>query len=78
VRCGWTAARSQAFSHDQWRVDDAEAGIYSGYGIHGQQVLVHHPTRSVVVHLSSWPRPWVDSYSTLADAAARALCHASS
>lgn len=67
-------ASPTAFYHDQWWVDDAEAGIYSGYGIHGQQVLVHHPTRSVVVRLSSWPRPWVDSHSTLADAAALALC----
>lgn len=63
-----------AFYHDQWWVEDAEAGVYSGYGIHGQQVLVHHPTRSVVVRLSSWPRPWMQRYSTLADAAAIALC----
>lgn len=69
-------ASPTAFYHDQWWVDDAEAGIYSGYGIHGQQVLVHHPTRSVVVRLSSWPRPWIDRFSFLGDAAALALCHA--
>ena len=63
-----------AFYHDQWWVRDAEAGIHSGYGINGQQILVHHPSRTVVARLSSWPRPWIDEYAELADAAVLALC----
>ncbi len=66
------------FYHDQWWVDDAEAGIYSGYGIHGQQVMVHHPSNTVVARLSSWPHPWVDGYANLADAGVLALCQAES
>jgi CubicO group peptidase (beta-lactamase class C family) len=31
----------QAFYHDCWWISDAEAGIYSGYGINGQQLLIH-------------------------------------
>lgn len=63
-----------AFYHDQWWVRNAEAGIYSGYGINGQQVLVHHPSRTVVARLSSWPRPWIDELAELADAACHAIC----
>ena len=65
-----------AFYHDQWWVYDAEAGIYSGYGIHGQQVLVHHPSGCVVARMSSWPRPWDDGAARLGDAAAFAVCAA--
>ena len=65
-----------AFYHDQWWIDDAEAGIYSGYGIHGQQVLVHHPTETVVVRLSSWPHPSDNEASRLAEAASFAVCDA--
>ena len=65
-----------AFYRDQWWVRDAEAGIYSGYGIHGQQVLVHHPSECVVARMSSWPRPWDDDAARLGDAAAFAVCAA--
>ena len=65
-----------AFYRDQWWVYDAEAGIYSGYGIHGQQVLVHHPSGCVVARMSSWPRPWDDGHARLGDAAAFAVCAA--
>ena len=65
-----------AFYRDQWWIYDAEAGIYSGYGIHGQQVLVHHPSECVVARLSSWPRPWDDDAARLGDAAAFAVCAA--
>jgi CubicO group peptidase (beta-lactamase class C family) len=63
-----------AFYHDQWWVRDAEAGIYAGYGINGQQILVHQPSRTVIARLSSWPRPWIDEYAELADAGLLALC----
>jgi len=44
-----------AFYHDQWWVWDAAAGIYSGYGINGQQLLIHRPTRTVIARFSTWP-----------------------
>jgi len=66
----------QAFYHDQWWVLDAKAGIYSGSGIHGQQLMVHHPSNTVVARLSSWPRPWVEAYADLAEAGVLALCEA--
>ena len=65
-----------AYYRDQWWVNDAEAGIYSGYGIHGQQVLVHHPSECVVARMSSWPRPWDDDAARLGDALALAVCAA--
>ena len=39
--------RPDAFYHDAWWVWDGAAGIYSGYGINGQQLLIHHPSRTV-------------------------------
>ena len=57
------------FYHDCWWVWDGAAGIYSGYGINGQQLLVHHPSRTVIAKLSTWPRRWADRLSALADAA---------
>jgi CubicO group peptidase (beta-lactamase class C family) len=62
------------FYHDQWWISDAAAGIYSGYGIHGQAVLVHHPSNSVVATFSTWPRPWDDRKHGLSDSAAIAVC----
>ncbi len=44
-----------AFYHDNWWIEDAEAGVYSGLGVNGQTLLIHHPTRSVIVKLSSQP-----------------------
>ena len=41
--------------HDCWWVSDAEAGIYSGYGINGQQLFIHHPTHTVIARFSTWP-----------------------
>jgi CubicO group peptidase (beta-lactamase class C family) len=64
------------FYHDHWWIRDAEAGIYSGYGIYGQAVLVHHPSNSVVARFSTWPRPQDDEKDALSDAAAIAVCEA--
>jgi CubicO group peptidase (beta-lactamase class C family) len=44
-----------AFYHDNWWIDDATRGVYSGLGIYGQTLLIHHPTRTVIVKLSSQP-----------------------
>jgi len=46
-----------AFYHDNWWIHDARRGVYSGLGIHGQELLIHHPSRTVVVKLSSQPAP---------------------
>jgi hypothetical protein len=63
-----------AFYHDKWWIQDAEAGVYSGVGIHGQRVLVHHPSRTVIACFSSWPRPWIDEYDELLIKGLWSLC----
>jgi len=62
------------FYHDKWWVIDANRGIYSGYGINGQQLLIHRPSSTVVVKFSTWPRGWVEEASRLQDAGLFALC----
>jgi CubicO group peptidase (beta-lactamase class C family) len=59
----------QAFYHDCWWVWDGERGIYSGYGINGQQLLIHRPTRTVIARMSTWPTRWSSRLFALADAA---------
>jgi CubicO group peptidase (beta-lactamase class C family) len=59
--------------HDQWWIWDAEQGIYSGYGINGQQLLVHRPGNLVVARLSTWPDRWSRHWSASSDACTRAL-----
>ncbi len=43
--------------HDQWWVLDPTPGIYVGIGIHGQILLIHRPSSTVVVKLSTQPKP---------------------
>jgi CubicO group peptidase (beta-lactamase class C family) len=62
-----------AFYHDNWWIWDAEAGIYSGYGINGQQLLIHRPAQTVIARFSTWPDRWDDQLFAHADAATRAL-----
>lgn len=62
------------FYHDKWWVIDGARGVYSGYGINGQQLLIHRPSSTVVVKFSTWPRGWVDELARLQDAGAFALC----
>jgi CubicO group peptidase (beta-lactamase class C family) len=64
------------FYHDHWWVSDAEAGVYWGYGIHGQAVLIHHPSTSVVARFSTWPSADDADKLSLSDAAATAVCEA--
>jgi CubicO group peptidase (beta-lactamase class C family) len=63
----------QAFYRDCWWICDADEGIYSGYGINGQQLLVHRPSRTVIARLSTWPTRWDDHLFAFADAANVAL-----
>jgi CubicO group peptidase (beta-lactamase class C family) len=69
-------AGGRRFYHDQWWISDAEAGVYWGYGIYGQAVLVHHPSTSVVARFSTWPAASDDERNALSDAAALAVCEA--
>jgi CubicO group peptidase (beta-lactamase class C family) len=62
-----------AFYHDCWWISDAEAGMYSGYGINGQQLLIHHPSHTVIARLSTWPTRWVDDLLALGEAINRAI-----
>jgi CubicO group peptidase (beta-lactamase class C family) len=61
--------RPDAFYHDGWWVWDGAAGIYSGSGINGQQLVVHHPSRTVIARFSTWPAKWDDRLADLAYAA---------
>jgi CubicO group peptidase (beta-lactamase class C family) len=62
-----------AFYRDCWWVSDPEAGVYSGYGINGQQLLIHHPTDTVIARFSSWPVRWDERLLRYADATNGAL-----
>jgi CubicO group peptidase (beta-lactamase class C family) len=62
-----------AFYHDCWWVWDGDAGIYSGYGINGQQLLVHRPSHTVIARFATWPTRWDDRLVAFADAGNRAV-----
>jgi CubicO group peptidase (beta-lactamase class C family) len=64
----------EEFYHNQWWVLDGQRGIYSGLGIHGQQVLIHPESNTVIAKFSSWPRPRADEFELLSDACMLALC----
>jgi CubicO group peptidase (beta-lactamase class C family) len=40
-----------------WWVTDPELPLFNAAGIHGQHIVVHVPSETVVVKLSSWPDP---------------------
>jgi len=63
-----------AFYHNQWWVADSAAGVYTGLGIHGQQVFVHRPSQTVIAKFSSWPHPIVDDYGVYSAVAFEAIC----
>ena len=48
--------------------NNAEAGIYSGYGINGQQLFVHHPSNTVIARFSTWPVRWDEQLVAAVDA----------
>ena len=70
---GALPGRPNGFYHDKWWIWDAEQGVYSGYGINGQQLLVHRPGNLVVAKFSTWPDRWSDRWSALSDSCTRAL-----
>jgi hypothetical protein len=59
------------FYHDCWWVSDP--GVFSGYGIVGQQLFVHRPTHTVISRFSTWPVRWDEDLVRLADAIAGAI-----
>ena len=63
-----------AFYHNQWWVLDSATGVYTGLGIHGQQVFVHGPSETVIAKFSSWPHPIVDDYIAYSARAFEAIC----
>jgi CubicO group peptidase (beta-lactamase class C family) len=65
--------RPNAFYHDQWWIWDADEGVYSGYGINGQQLLIHRPTQTVIARFSTWPDRWDERLVRYVDAANVAL-----
>jgi len=67
-------ARPDAFYHDNWWIFDATRGVYAGIGVNGQTLLIHHPSRTVVVKLSSHPEFEDPRLFALQDAGMLALC----
>lgn len=67
-------ARPDAFYHDNWWIYDAERGVYAALGLNGQALLVHHPSRTVVVKLSTHPEFEDPRLLALQDAGMLALC----
>jgi len=67
-------AHPDAFYHDNWWIHDAERGVYSGLGINGQTLLVHHPSGTVIVKLSSHPEFEDPRLFALQEAGMLALC----
>ena len=63
-----------AFYHQQWWVLEPSRGVFSGLGIHGQQVLVHPPSQTVVAKFSSWAHPLDYGHIPFSAAALTALC----
>jgi CubicO group peptidase (beta-lactamase class C family) len=51
----YAPAFPNAFYHDNWWIKDADRGIYQASGMSGQALLVHRPSRTVVVKLSTHP-----------------------
>lgn len=67
-------AHPDACYRDMWWVEDPVAGVFAGNGINGQRVLIHHPTRTVLVKFSVWPERWDQEAADLGDALCAALC----
>lgn len=66
--------KPHAFYHDKWWITDAERGIYSALGMNGQQLLIHRPSRTVVVKFSTHPGALETTLFALQDTGMIALC----
>jgi CubicO group peptidase (beta-lactamase class C family) len=63
-----------AFYHDNWWIWDAGRGVYTAVGMNGQCVFVHHPSRTVIAKLSTFPDALDESLFALHHAGMAALC----
>jgi CubicO group peptidase (beta-lactamase class C family) len=63
-----------AFYHDNWWIWDAERGIRAAVGMNGQSVLLHPPSRTVIVKLSTFPDALDLDRFALQHAGMAALC----
>ncbi len=70
----YDSAKPDAFYHNNWWIYDAARGVYSGLGLNGQSLLVHHPSRTVVVKFSSHDEFEDPRLFALQDAGMLALC----
>jgi CubicO group peptidase (beta-lactamase class C family) len=62
--------------HDYWWVYDSVAGVYCGLGINGQQLMIHHPSNTVIAKFSTWPDRMDVNLADLTDAGLLAICAA--
>jgi CubicO group peptidase (beta-lactamase class C family) len=62
--------------HNYWWVLDPARGIYTAWGIHGQQLLIHVPADVVVAKLSTWPTAEYENYDDVHNRGAIALAEA--
>jgi CubicO group peptidase (beta-lactamase class C family) len=60
--------------HDYWWVYDSKAGVYCGLGINGQQLMIHHPSNTVIAKFSTWPKRMDFALADLTDAGLLAIC----
>ena len=65
-----------AMYHNKWWVLDPDRGIHSGFGIYGQQVLIHPPARAVVAKFSTQPEAWNPQREALQVNGTLAICEA--
>jgi hypothetical protein len=65
-----------AMYHDKWWVLDPEQRIYTGFGIHGQQLLIHVPARTVVAKFSTQPEAYDMSLEHMQVLGTLAICDA--
>jgi CubicO group peptidase (beta-lactamase class C family) len=62
--------------HNYWWVLDPARGVYTAWGIHGQQLLIHVPANVVVAKLSTWPTASYEDHGDLQNRGAIALAEA--
>ena len=65
-----------AMYHNQWWILDPAKGIHSGFGIYGQQLLIHPPARAVIAKFSSQPEALSQERETLQVNGTLAICEA--
>lgn len=59
-----------------WWVTDPDVPMFNAAGIHGQHIVVHVPSQTVVVKLSSWPDPLNPGFRRATVAAVAAIAEA--